>query len=89
MAAVTTEPKLGRIMRLKQSTEEAHKRLDQRIMASEPFRDRQRFGRFVAVQYYFHRDIDPLYESDALRSILPDLQQRCRLGLIEQDLPRP
>ncbi len=75
-----------RVARLRQETHAAHERLDGRIMASEPFRDRSRFGRFVAMQYYFHRDLEPVYASEAIRPILPDLQQRRRLGLIEQDL---
>lgn len=83
---VAPERVAGRVARLRQETRAAHEHLDVRIMASEPFRDRSRFGRFVTIQYYFHRDIEPVYASEAIRSILPDLQQRRRLELIEQDL---
>lgn len=50
---------MSRSRRLKASTEAVHGRLDSRIMAGAPFRDRERYGRFLRVQYLFHRDIDP------------------------------
>lgn len=81
-----SQSRIPRALRLKQSTKDAHEVLDRRIMAGQPFRDREHYARFVAVQYYFHRDIDPLYAHEALRAAVPDLRQRRRLELIEQDL---
>ena len=76
----------GRWKALKSGTAATHERLDQRIMAGEPFRDRERYGLFVTVQYHFHRDIDALYDHPALDAALPDLAGRRRLPLIDQDL---
>lgn len=76
----------SRAKRLKASTAAVHEGLDKRIMAGEPFRDRERYGRFLDVQYRFHRDIDALYRHAALRTVLPDLEGRRRLAAIEQDI---
>ncbi|MCX8476788.1 MAG: biliverdin-producing heme oxygenase [Sphingomonas sp.] len=76
----------SRSKRLKASTQAAHERLDTRIMAGQPFRDRERYGLFLRVQYLFHRAIDPLYLIPALQAVLPDLDGRRRLAAIRQDL---
>ncbi len=72
--------------RLKAATTTTHDALDERIRAGDPFRDRERFGRFLRVQYRFHRDVDALYHHPALDAVLPDLAGRRRLGLISQDI---
>ncbi len=77
---------LSRARRLKAATYAVHDTLDQRIMAAEPFRDRDRYGRFLQMQYRFHRDIDALYRHPALDAVLPDLAGRRRLDAITQDL---
>lgn len=77
---------LSRAKRLKAATNETHERLDQSIMTLEPFASRERYGKFVEVQHQFHREIDALYSSDVLDKMLPDLDGRRRLHLIEQDL---
>lgn len=79
-------PALSRSKRLKAATHETHDRLDKSIMAGEPFASRERYGLFLRMQHAFHRDIDALYSDAALDALLPDLQGRRRLGLIEQDL---
>ncbi|MEP9352449.1 biliverdin-producing heme oxygenase [Xanthobacter sp. KR7-65] len=71
---------------LKAVTAAAHGRLDQAIMAGQPFESRERYGRLLAVQYLFHRDIAALYGIPALAGLLPDLQGRRRLDLIAADL---
>jgi heme oxygenase len=76
----------GRTRLLKAATLEAHARLDQRIMAAEPFASLGRYARFVLVQHQFHRDIDALYENAVLDKLLPDLEGRRRLPMIERDL---
>ncbi|OAN59923.1 biliverdin-producing heme oxygenase [Sphingomonas sp. TDK1] len=80
----TTEQ--SRAKRLKAATIAVHETLDQRIMAAEPFRDRDRYGRFLWMQYEFHRDIDALYRHPALEAVLPDLAGRRRLDAIAHDL---
>jgi len=76
----------GRAKQLKARTHETHEALDKRIMAGAPFADRGNYGRFLAVQHAFHRDIDALYSNPALDALLPDLAGRRRLAQIEQDI---
>ncbi|QQP97138.1 biliverdin-producing heme oxygenase [Lysobacter enzymogenes] len=75
-----------RSQRLKAATRATHDRLDRRIMAGDIFASRERFARFVRVQYRFHRDIDALYADPALDALLPELDARRRLGQIASDL---
>lgn len=76
----------SRAKQLKALTHTAHEQLDSRIMSVEPFRDRERYGRFLQVQYGFHRDIDALYADQRLVALIPDLPERRRLGQIAQDI---
>lgn len=76
----------SRAKRLKASTHETHDRLDTSIMAAASFASVEGYGRFVTVQYLFHRDIDALYDSAILQALLPGLTQRRRLPLIAADL---
>lgn len=71
---------------LKARTGATHQRLDQAIMAGDPFASRDRYALFVAVQHQFHRDIDALYDNPALGALLPDLEGRRRFDDIERDL---
>jgi heme oxygenase len=75
-----------RIQRLKAMTEVTHERLDKRIMAAEPFASRERYALFLAVQHYFHADVDPLYTDPRLNRLLPDLSDRVRLDALRQDI---
>lgn len=75
-----------RSKRLKASTHGTHEQLDSRIMAAEPFRDRERYGRFLRVQFQFHRDLDPLYADPGLIALVPDLAERRRLDQIARDI---
>jgi heme oxygenase len=84
--AVTQNDELSRAKRLKAATHVAHEGLDGRIMTGAPFRDRTRYGLFLQVQHRFHSDIDAFYGDPALLALLPDLAERRRLPLIEQDL---
>lgn len=72
--------------RLKSETSETHDRLDSRVMAAEPFADVANYRRFLAVQYAFHRDLEPLYADPALAALIPALAARNRLGRIGADL---
>ncbi|MBO9724743.1 MAG: biliverdin-producing heme oxygenase [Novosphingobium sp.] len=76
----------GRAKRLKAATTETHDRLDKRIMAGEPFAAVPNYGRFLAVQHAFHRDIDALYDDAALAELVPDLAGRRRFEQIGQDM---
>ena len=75
-----------RSKRLQSATHSAHERLDTRIMAADPFADRERYVRFVKVQHAFHRDLAALYGDATLAALLPDLAGRQRLSQIEDDL---
>lgn len=86
MNAHVTVDDPSRAKRLKALTHEAHDQLDSRIMSLEPFRDRERYGRFLKAQYGFHWMIDPLYRRPELIARIPDLPERRRLDQIAQDL---
>lgn len=75
-----------RSARLKTATRATHERLDQRIMAGDIFASRERFSRFLRVQYRFHRDVDALYADPGLDALLPGLAARRRLAQIARDL---
>ena len=84
MTTVTTESQLSQ--RLKDATRGIHEALDRRIMAANPFASRERYARFLQVQYRFHYDIDPLYCSPIFRTLVADLSERRRLHRILADL---
>ncbi|KLD73781.1 biliverdin-producing heme oxygenase [Xanthomonas hyacinthi] len=75
-----------RSQRLKAATHEAHARLDQRIMAAQPFASRANYARFVQVQYCFHSDMESVYRNPVLASVVPELAQRRRLPQLLADL---
>lgn len=75
----------GLAARLKSRTEATHGGLDAAIMAERPFADRERYGRFLAVQHAFHRDVDALYVDPALGRLLPGLAALRRLPLVVRD----
>lgn len=88
---VTIDPPAGqadasRAKRLKARTRETHDRLDNRIMEAASFDSVEGYAHFAAVQHRFHRDIDALYDDKQLRALLPDLDTRRRLALIQADL---
>lgn len=76
----------SRARRLKAATHATHDRLDQSIMARDPFSAVERYVRFLKVQHAFHRDIDALYDDPTLGSMLPDMQGRRRFPLVAEDL---
>lgn len=76
----------SRTKRLKIATQDAHERLDKRIMQLNPFADRHHYALFLNMQLMFHRDLDALFFDETLDALLPDLKGRRRLDLIEQDL---
>ncbi|MFL9826380.1 biliverdin-producing heme oxygenase [Rhodoplanes sp. SY1] len=75
----------SRWRRLQAATDAVHRALDARIMMGDPFRDRARYARFLAMQLQIFRDVDALYADPGLRAVFPDLAERRRLHLAEQD----
>lgn len=88
MATVTTtEPRAAsRCDRLTAATDELHEHLHTVVAAAEPFASRDRFGRWLTVQYRFQRGIEPLYRAPAIQGLLPDMPARSRLPAIKADL---
>lgn len=86
MSTTTTQANTSRRQRLKESTRTTHDALDQRIMGFNPFASREHYGRFVLTQYLLHRDVQALFDDATLNAMLPQLSQRSRLALAEQDL---
>lgn len=76
----------SRSKRLRTETHAVHENLDQSIMRAASFADVAAYGRFVEVQYLFHREIEALYSDSGLRALLPGLAARSRLGLMAADL---
>ncbi|NVO15423.1 MAG: biliverdin-producing heme oxygenase [Rhodoplanes sp.] len=85
MSTASPSGTTSRWRRLQAATDAVHRALDARIMMGDPFRDRDRYGRFLAMQLAIFRDIDVLYADPALRAVFPDLAERRRLPLAEQD----
>lgn len=84
---LAAEPKAEtRSQRLKRATTDLHESLDRRMTQAELFSDRSRYALFLAMQRRFHRDIEALYRDPALEALAPDLQERRKLELIDQDL---
>lgn len=91
MTAIATDPKIetgeaSRAKRLKALTSDAHGSVDRSIMSAPSFASRERYARFLAVQYLFRRDIEALYDNAALQALFPDLATRQRLPLAQADL---
>ncbi|WP_183931432.1 biliverdin-producing heme oxygenase [Sphingomonas sp. BK345] len=79
------EPFPTRTQRLRSATDVAHRRLDDSIMALDPFGDRSRYARLLAIHRDFHALIAPLYAAPSLAALIPDLAARARLSAVEQD----
>lgn len=75
-----------RALRLKEVTRQTHEKLDGSIMDVASFASLEGYGRFVGVQYLFHRDIHALYDDARLQTLLPGLIERRRFDLIAADL---
>jgi len=71
--------------RLRAATHAIHEALDQSLMAAQPFLSRDRYLRFLRMQYRFHHDIDPLFSHPGLANVVPDLAGRRRLERIIED----
>nr|WP_246616766.1 biliverdin-producing heme oxygenase [Sphingomonas yunnanensis] len=74
-----------RTQRLRAATEVAHRRLDDAVMAIDPFGDRTRYARLLAIHRDFHTLVAPLYAAPSLAALIPDLAERARLSAVEQD----
>ncbi len=64
--------------RLKHETADQHERMHQLMERGAPFASRDAYARFVAAQYLFQRDVEYLFQDDAVKQAVPDLQARGR-----------
>ncbi|SES12000.1 biliverdin-producing heme oxygenase [Sphingobium sp. YR768] len=71
---------------LKALTSTVHEGVDRSIMSASSFASIERYKRFLAIQYLFHRDVAALYADKRLQAAFPDLVQRCRLPLVVADM---
>lgn len=76
----------ARSARLSAATDAFHQHLHTLVAAASPFDDRERYGRFAAVQYQFQTEIEPLYQRDSLQALIPDLAARSRCAAVATDL---
>ena len=76
----------GRTMRLREATRAAHERLDNAIMAYDPFSNRQAYIGFLVMQFHLHQAAEPYFRNPELAALLPDLVQRSRLERVRLDL---
>ncbi|WP_278391359.1 biliverdin-producing heme oxygenase [Sphingobium yanoikuyae] len=87
---VTTSERLSgeqsRAKRLKALTSGVHEGVDRSIMSAASFASIDRYKKFLAIQYLFHRDVEALYADARLQEAFPDLVQRCRLPLVLADM---
>ncbi|HHW1974557.1 TPA: biliverdin-producing heme oxygenase PigA [Pseudomonas aeruginosa] len=75
-----------RSQRLNLLTNEPHQRLESLVKSKEPFASRDNFTRFVAAQYLFQHDLEPLYRNEALARLFPGLASRARDDAARADL---
>lgn len=85
-STVHTDAPVALSLRLKTATAAMHDTLDQLVMSTKPFDNRENYGRFVLTQYLFQRDIEALYDDAQLRAMIPDLPSRPRLAAAAADL---
>ncbi|MGO1232088.1 MAG: biliverdin-producing heme oxygenase [Marinobacter sp.] len=83
---VTITAERGHCARFRALTHDTHDKLDNRIMAFDPFASQENYTAFLRVQYAFHRDVATLFNDDQLNQLLPGLARRKRLELVARDL---
>jgi heme oxygenase len=86
MALGEARTPLSRSDRLRALTRTMHEELDAAIIAKRPFADRDRYARFLDLQYGFHSAVDVLYTTPEILAALPEAQSRRRLDAVVADL---
>lgn len=72
--------------RLKHETADQHERMHRLMERGAPFSSRESYARFVAAQYLFQRDVEYLFQNDAVKTAVPDLEARGREDASLSDL---
>lgn len=70
---------------LRRATHAAHQRLDQAIMAADPFSGPAGYARLLEMQHALHAEVAPLYQRADLAALVPGLAARCRLAAVQHD----
>ena len=81
---LTNEPAPLSVL-LKSVSTDSHESLDKRIMSLAPFSSRERYAQFVRTQARLHQVTSHWFQNEALRSWLPDLDQRDRVSEVLLD----
>ncbi len=76
----------SRCRRLKAASRRAHDSVDQLLMAARPFETRERYARFLRLQYRFHGSLVGLYRDEQLNRRLPGLARLSRFAAVQADL---
>ncbi|GAA08778.1 biliverdin-producing heme oxygenase [Acetobacter tropicalis] len=83
---MTLHSQTGLTSVLRQYTHAAHERLDHRMTGLDLFSSHERYTVFLVVQYLFHRDVSDLYARADVAALVPDMDSRNRLELVERDM---
>lgn len=75
-----------RCQQLMTATDDLHEHLHGVVAAAEAFADTARYARWLAVQFRFQQEIEPLYALESLQRWLPGLANRGRLAAVAADL---
>lgn len=86
MTMTITDSTESRAKRLKAATGPVHEGVDRSIMSAASFASLEGYGRFLRVQYLFHRDVEALYADPRLRDAFPGLASRCRMARVIADM---
>ena len=85
-ATLESHATIDLIGRMRTATLLAHEKLDDLIMASVPFANRENYACLLTMQYCLQRDFEPLYHDATLKAQLPDLESRSRFALVKMDM---
>lgn len=75
-----------RLADLRQATRSDHQSVDDMVMEMAPFDSRENYGRFLRLQYIFHKAMLPLYRAEDLNQLMPELAARSRYDAVSMDL---
>ena len=81
-----TTSKVSRAEALRVATDATHQALDAWVMAANPFASRDRYSRFLKMEYEIHRDVAVPYADPKLNALIPGLSRMARLEAVRADL---
>jgi len=75
-----------RMTKLRAITTDSHQSLDDKVMSCQPFENNENYVKFLKFQHKLMEKVAPLYRNKQLITVFNDLNSRCRLNYLEQDL---